>query len=413
MKFLNVKDVDLALELILKEFQALPRLEKVDILQSLGRIAGEDFIATECLPNFARSSVDGYAVMASDTFGSQEGLPALLINLEEIMMGCTADPINFGHCRYIPTGGMLPPEADAVVMIEHTEIMGDLVCVYKQVAPGENVIKPGDDIETNSTIFEEGRVFRVPDIAALAALGIQEVPVIEKPRVAIISTGNELVPYHTQNLKKGKVRDINSVSIMLAVQEAGADVIWHGIIEDNYQAFVKKLEELVKLADMIILSGGSSVGTKDYTAQALSEISKGQMLIEGLSVKPGKPTLLARIENKPILGLPGHPAAALIIFQTLGLPLLKILKGEKSRNLIPIVRARLTKNVPSQSGRTDYISVKLTKQNSEILAEPIFGKSGLITTLVQCDGLVRVDKKAEGLLAGTIVNVELLFTKEV
>lgn len=405
MKLLNVKAVDKVVEILKESFQAIERSEKIELVDCIGRVIAEDIYSPETIPPFNRSSVDGYAVKAEDTYGASESLPAMLEIKGIIKMGEQAGSINIGEAKYIPTGGMLPENADSVVMVEYTEKLVDQVMIYNQVGPSENVIYKGDDVKEGDLIIRAGTILNESSLGVLASMGKTNVLCYEKPLVGIISTGDELVPYDKKELKDGQIRDINSLTIESIAKKLGADVIRGGIISDDLDALKNKSKELFQKVDMLIFSGGSSVGTLDYTKQVIDSLGVDKFLFEGVSVKPGKPTLLAQKGNKVIWGLPGHPVSAMMIFKYFGEKLINILKGSKEEEHKPKISAILTRNVRSHPGRTDWVRVKLKYEDNKCYATPVFGKSGIMKTLLESQGYVEIKPEKEGLLSGTLVDV--------
>jgi len=407
MKLLNVKSVQEVQKLLKENFHSIERFENLSLEDSFYRVLAQDIYAPEILPPFSRSSVDGYAVKATDTYGASESLPSFLHSNGEIKMGKPADKINIGDTQYIPTGGMLPHGADAVIMVEFTEKLGDQVMLYRQVAPGENVINAGDDLNKGDLVLPKGIVLKEAELGSLAALGINKVIVYKKPVVGIISTGNELVPSNAEKVENGQIRDINSVTLASIARKFGAEVIWGGIASDNLEDILEKTNKLLPDVDILLLSGGSSVGTLDFTAQVLRELSNNNILVEGIAIKPGKPTLLAKKDNKVILGLPGHPVSAMMIFNYFGEVIIDVLQGNKGLKIKKTCKALLSRNIPSSAGRTDWVRVKVESTQEGYKATPIFGKSGLITTLVGTHGYIEIPPHKEGLEGGSIVEVIL------
>ncbi|MDF2557358.1 MAG: molybdenum cofactor synthesis protein [Bacillales bacterium] len=359
------------------------------------------------LPSFQRSSVDGFAVRASDTFGASESMPGFLNMIGKVEMGQEVrDAISPGQTMYVPTGGMLPANADAMLMIEHAEENDDLICAYKQIAPLENVIQVGEDFTKGALLFKKGTKIRSQEIGALAANGITEVSVYRKPVLAYLSTGDEIVPSDISELPLGKIRDMNAVTIESAAREMGCDFIYGGIIKDEGDALQKAAAEFLSKSDCLILSGGSSVGTKDYSVGVLDSLGSPGVYVHGISIKPGKPTIIGSADGKPVIGLPGHPASALVIFQTIGSKIVNLLRGA-TESTTATVYAKSSKKIASAVGRTDYIRVTLTKKDNFYFAEPIHGKSGLISTLVECNGLLYIPENKEGIEKDEIAEVVL------
>ncbi len=404
----SVKD---ALELLLKNLPGKPpHVERINIENSLSRILAEDIYSPEDMPGFDRSSVDGYAVISSDTFGASETMPLYLEVVGEVKMGEESlNRLTSGKAVKIPTGGMLPPGSDAVIMLEYTaQVDKSLIEILRPVAPGENVIKKDDDIKAGELVLKKGHRLRPQDIGALAGLGITEIDVYRKPVVSIISTGDEIVPA-TEKPRPGQVRDINSYNLHCLVVEAGGIPVRIGILKDEYEVIRDTLKKTCENSDMVLISGGSSVGTRDYTAKAIDELGNPGVLFHGVIMKPGKPTIGGIVNGVPIFGIPGHPAAATICFFNFVKPVIKRLSGHVSIEFPKTIKAVLTKNIPSSPGRTDFIRVQIiSTEDKGYLAEPIFGKSGLITTLVRADGLVVIPPERLGLEEGETVEV-LLF----
>lgn len=384
---------------------------KINISDSYKRVLSRKIFSPENLPEFARSTVDGFAVKSSDTFGATEGMPAYLNIIGEIFMGQEASvSINKGEAVRIATGGMLPLGSDAVVMIEDAqETVGNMIEVMKPYAPGENVIQAGEDIKNGEMIFDKGHRIRPQDAGALAGLGITDIYVYAKPKVAIISTGDEIIPAD-KKVKAGQVRDINSYNLAGLISEAGGEPVKYGIFKDEYNLIKETVIKALDESSMVLITGGSSVGTKDLTAKIINEIGTPGVLFHGVSIKPGKPTIGGFVKGKPVFGLPGHPAAITICFEQFVEPILVRLTGMKENSPYsrkPVVNARMAKNVASSSGREDHVRVAIEDRNGELWAVPILGKSGLITTLVKADGIVVIPLSKLGLEQGEIVEVKL------
>ncbi|WP_134703922.1 gephyrin-like molybdotransferase Glp [Ammoniphilus sp. YIM 78166] len=409
MKFFNVKTVQETLSIIREYYKPFRKPVLVSLQDSLGRVLAEDVYSTENVPPFARSTVDGFAVLARDTYGASDSLPAFLDVTGRIEMGKAADlPLYEGQAQYIPTGGMLPPGADSIVMIEHVEELGNnLLNVYKQVAPGENIVQAGDDVREGELVMKAGRRLRPQDLGVLSSIGQTEVKVFPRPVVGILSTGDEIVPPEKKALSPGEVRDINGVTIGAAAGEYGAEVIYAGIVRDDYEEFLQRAKELFEQVDFMLLSGGSSVGTRDFTVQVLAALGDPGVLVHGVSIKPGKPTILAKAGEKPIMGLPGHPASAMVIFDLFGIPILEQIEGVVQELPDTRLDARISRNIPSAVGRSDYVRVRLEERGHELWAVPVFGKSGLISTMADSHGIVEIAANKEGILEGQMVKVKL------
>lgn len=391
---LNVKTPEEVLALIEQEFEAVAGVEMVSLTEAIGRVLARDIAAAEYVPDFDRSTVDGYAVRARDTFGCTDSIPAILPLQGEVLMGEGAGfTLNPGECAAVPTGGAVPQGADSVVMIEHTEDYGDgTIGISKSAAPGQNMIFRGDDVFPGKVILSKGRVLSSQDIGALAAIGQVQVPVVKKLTVGVISTGDELVPPEAAP-GPGQVRDVNSPMLEAMLTAFGAKVINYGIVVDNEALLGQTVTKAAAQCDAVLLSGGSSVGVKDAACRIIE--SMGSLLLHGIAIKPGKPTILGKTGAKPLVGLPGHPVAAYFITKLFVLPLLSRLMGRKQE--IYTVTARITESVSANHGRAQYHCCRLERRDGTLYAFPIRGKSGLITTLAGADGYFCIDRDCEGL----------------
>ncbi len=386
--------------------------ETIALEDGCGRITATELIAPEQLPPFSRSTMDGFAVRARDTFGCSESEPALLTIVGEIAMGSSGRDISLrpGQTARIWTGGELAARSDGVVMVEYSHLLDDrTVEIFRPVAPGENVIRAGEDTEAGAVVLEKGRQLRPQDLGVLAGLGITEVSVHRKPVVAILSTGDELVPPDRQP-GPGQIRDINSTTLAALVAEAGGVARNIGIIGDDFDTMFQACCEALAQADMVLLSGGSSVGKRDFTLAVLEKLDHAELLAHGVAIRPGKPTILARQNNKPLFGLPGHVASAMVVFYLFFRPLLQKLGGRTDNSGLLTIQAITGEQIPSAIGREEYVRVQLRRQNpgQPPVATPIYGKSGLLTPLIKADGLLVIDRDSEGLDQGTPARV-LLF----
>ena len=406
MQFFKVKTVEETFTLIDEKIPAIGQTEERELSRALHYILASPVAAKENVPSFDRSTVDGYAVRAKDTYGSSESMPGFLTVAGEVKMGeVPAVEVTQGKAVYVPTGGMLPKGSDSVIMIEHCEDVDSLLNTYKQIAPLENVIRAGEDIKQGEILLTSGTKLRPQELGALASLGVTHVTVFRKIKVGYLSSGDEIVPYQTETLQEGQIRDINYLTIAGLAQEWNVDVVYGGIVRDDFAEFSERARALYEEVDCLILSGGSSVGAKDYTTDVIQSLGEPGVFVHGISIKPGKPTILAVANGKPVIGLPGHPASAMIIFKLFGGHILRNLKGETSERKPDRIYAKITKNIPSSMGRSDYLRVRLLEKNGEWWAEPIIGKSGLITTLVKSDGIVEISSEKEGISQGEWVPV--------
>lgn len=407
-EFFKVTDLQKVLEWP-SLFQPVEK-ETIPLSSALGRILGTDIQSEINLPDFPRAIMDGYAVKAMSTFGASEGNPAYLNITGSIAMG--EEPtlaIGPGETAKISTGGMLPRGADSVVMIENTDVIDDTTIeVYRSVAPGQHVIQIGEDIRASETILFRGQQLRPQEIGILAALGIETVSVYRQPVIGIISTGDEVLPIN-ETPTLGKIRDINSFTLSGQVTQAGGLPVRMGIVNDDFRALRDMCQTAIQASDMVFVSGGSSVGMRDFSIEVLSAIPDAEILAHGISISPGKPTILAKVGNKPFWGLPGHVTSAMVVFHVVVRPFLEHIGGKNpAYGNTRSCYARLKRNLSSKQGRVDFIRVKLYHENGTLSAEPVLGKSGLIRTMTKADGLVRIDKNTEGMDKGTIVEVALL-----
>ena len=385
--------------------------EHVATVTARGRVLCEDLRSGVDLPHFSRAAMDGYAVRSKDTFGASQSLPAYLKLVGVVEMGKEAiQPVQAGEAIRISTGGMMPPGSDAVVMVEYTnEVEGGLVEVQRGVSPAQNVIQVGDDIKKGETVFQCGRRLKAHDIGALTGIGMSSVPVFKRPRVALISTGDEIVDADVTPLP-GQVRNINQHSLAGLIAECGAELKDLGVTPDDRQRLTTALTQALDWADLVLLSGGSSMGAKDIALETILSFPDSEFIFHGISVAPGKPTIFAKAAGKPIMGLPGYPVSALVIFDLFAAPLIRKLGGEviaTHARFARTTKAILKTNIASQVGREDYIRVALEQESQGLLATPLPNKSGAIFTLVKADGMVRVDLNQDGLEAGEEVEVIL------
>jgi molybdopterin molybdotransferase len=378
-------------------------VEVVGLTGALHRVPAADIAAPEDLPGFPRSTVDGFAVSAADTYGSSEALPTYLDLLGAVRMGAAPDvAVRPGGCVAIPTGAVLPDGADAVVMVEYTaETMPGTIEVTRAVAPGAGLVRADEDVRAGGVLVTRGRPLRSADLGLLAAAGVTHFEVHAKPRVAIISTGDEVVPPVTPKVSAGQVRDATASALAGLVTESGGTPVFAGIVPDEPGALRATLGDAVRDADLVVVSAGSSVGSRDETAGAVAAL--GEIWCHGLAIKPGKPTLLAECGGVPLIGLPGNPLSALVVFRLVGVPLLWRLAGCPEPPPEPSTQARLARDVASMTGRLDVVQVSLR----DGMAEPLFGPSALLSVLAKADGYVVVPEPATGLDGGTPVQVTL------
>jgi molybdopterin molybdotransferase len=383
--------------------------ELVPVAGALHRVPAVPVAAPHALPGFARSTVDGYAVRAADTYGASEGLPGYLQLTGAVSMGpaTSTEPavtVGAGTAVSMPTGGVLPPGADAVVMIEYTQqIMPGTIEVVRPVAQGEGVVRADEDAAEGTELVPAGRPLRAQDLAMLAAAGVTVVPVHARPRVTVFSTGDEVVPPEVATLRPGQVRDASAVALSAMVAQAGGEPVQGGIVADDPQALETALRAALATSDLIVISAGSSVGVRDETAGVVRLLGPPGIWCHGLAIRPGKPTLLAECAGVPVIGLPGNPRSALVVFRLLGVPLVHLVGGCTIPPPEPVVRARLARDLPSATGRLDVVQVRVTGG----VATPVFGLSALLSVLTAADGYVIIPEEATGLDAGTDVDVTI------
>ncbi len=376
---------------------------------ALGRVTSENITAPHPLPAFPRSTVDGYAVRARDTFGASDNLPGYLTLVGEVPMGAAPTlTLLPAQCALIHTGGMLPAGSDAIIMLEYTQLArpGEIE-IQRAVADGENVICIGEDVAENQVVIKEGVRLRPAEIGGLMALGITELRVAEKPRVAILSSGDEVIPVH-QNPQPGQVRDINSHTLAALINQAGGQALHYGIIPDDFDTLRSRAAQALAECDVVIITAGSSASTRDMTADVIASLGTPGVLVHGINTRPGKPTILGVSAGKAVIGLPGNPVSALVNGYLLVVPLIESLLGLGNNIPKPAVRACLTVNLPSQAGREDWQPVRLIVTAAGWLAEPVFGKSNLIFSLAAAHGLIKIHQDANGIAAGEMVDVFLM-----
>ena len=410
--FFKVISLDRIFEYI-PEFPACGR-ETVSLFDATGRIAASDIISNADLPNFNRATMDGYAVNAVSTFGASGGSPAYLNIKGSVVMGeIPLFSIEPGEAALISTGGMLPEGSDSVIMVEHTEQICDtiddtIIEAYKSVAPGGNMVEAGEDIKKGSIILGCGQKIRPQEAGLLAAFGHETVAVYKKPIIGIISTGDELCPASVDP-SPGKIRDINTYTLSAMVQKAGGIPLTFGIVKDDFDSLLAICTKALAESDMVLISGGSSVGVRDLTIEVLSSMPDSSILAHGISISPGKPTILAKIGNKAFWGMPGHVVSAMIVFAIVAKPFVEYIGGlasEYGRSWrLPAI---LRRNISSSQGRTEFVRVRLVEEDGVLWAEPLLGKSTLINTMVKADALIELGLNVEGLDKGSKVSVILL-----
>jgi molybdopterin molybdotransferase len=391
----------------LERFKRLPS-ERVTLDEAHGRVLAEKIVSSEDLPAFRRSTMDGFAALAKDVFGAGESSPTELAVVGEVAMGKPAGlTLHTGETARVWTGGMIPDGADAVVMLEYArEVDATHIELTRPVAPGGNVAQVGEDVHAGQQVLPTGRRLRPQDIGLLSALGVVDVPVVRRPKVAILSTGNEIVAAG-QTPAPGQIRDVNTHTLAAMTRALGATPVLLGVVTDDPARLKQAVTRGLAEADLVLVSGGSSVGTADWTLRTFMSFDQAELLVHGVAIKPGKPVILVEVAGQALVGLPGHVASALVTFELFVRPLL----SDRLLGVTPepgqTARAVLSRNVAAAPGRENWLSVRLENTESGTTAVPILGGSGLIATLVQAHGLISVPLGSEGLLAGTLVDVHL------
>lgn len=408
MEFFDVVSVKEAKEKLRDTFKEWKvETEEIPLLECTDRVLAEDILSDINVPDFNRSTVDGYAIQSKDSHGASESIPSLLNIVGEVRMGEIAKgTISSGQAMYVPTGGMIPEGADGMVMIEYTEKLDDeSLMVYKSISSYENLVLKGDDIKVNEVALKKGRKLSPEAVGVLAALGISKVKVYKKPSFYIISTGDEIIDID-EELELGKVRDINTYALYSLIMKLGGEVSGKSIVNDDYNLLRDQVEKALEISDIVLISGGSSVGTRDYTSNVINSFEGKGIFVHGISIKPGKPTIIGEGKGKAMFGLPGHPVSSMVVFKTLVEPFVKEKIGvheyESKRKAI------MDFNFHSDPGKETYQMVKLREEDGAIHAVPNFGKSGMITLLSSSDGYIKIEAHEEGIYNGEEREVYLL-----
>lgn len=405
MELFKVMTIDEVKQVLGESFDYKLHEETVNIVEAVDRICYENINAGCNIPDFKRSTVDGYAVNARSVQGAGDSIPSMLDLKGEVLMGKIPErnSINAGECMYVPTGGMLPQGADCVVMVEYSEKLDDnTVLIYSPAAPGDNVIQAGEDISIGENVINEGEKIRPYEIGVLAGLGIDKIKVYKKLKVGVISTGDELVPCDVTP-KLGQIRDINTYLLSSQLVQSGAEPISYGIISDDFDLLKETVAKAIVECDIVLISGGSSVGKKDQTLRVINSFNEGEILVHGVAIKPGKPTIIGKCEGKAVFGLPGHPLACSIVYKILVKYYINKLMKYNSKEYG--LSAEFSINYHKAKGREEYLPVRIVEADNRIIAEPVFGKSGLITTFSRAYGYIRIDRNLEGLKEGQQVQV--------
>lgn len=408
MDFFNVVSVEEGREILMKNFGDYNfKTEHVDLEHSINRVLGEDIYSTINVPEFNRSTVDGYAIKVEDSHGANQSIPSIINILGEVMMGEEINSsIKSGESFYVPTGGMIPEGSDGVVMVENADKMdSSTLLIYKPISQGENINYKGDDIKKGELILEKGRKITTGVIGVLAALGISKVCVYCKPGFYIISTGDEIIGIEDE-LTLGKIRDINSYTLGSLVHNVGGIVVGRKIVKDSYELLQNEVKKALDISDIVLLSGGSSVGTRDYTGKVINSFDGKGILFHGLAIKPGKPTIVGEANGKLICGLPGHPVSSIIVFKALLEYYIRKKMGVAE--IIPRVKAIMEYNFRSDPGKETYQMIELRQEGGIFHGTPSFGKSGMISLLSESQGYIIIGSHEEGIYKGEEREVYLL-----
>jgi molybdopterin molybdotransferase len=403
MELFKVHSIEQARQKIMERFKLKEiETEEISIMETRGRISSEDVLATIDVPHFDRSTVDGYAVISKDLNGASDSMPMVLDLIGTQEMGKVNDKhLTLGQCMYVPTGGMIPEGADSVIMIEYSEMFDEeSVALYKPIKPFENVMRIGDDSRKGALVLEKGRKILPKDIGVLASVGRKKLKVYAKPKVTLISTGDEIVR-KIEDISPGKILDINSYAIASLLEQSGAEVIAVEYYPDIFDALKNGVMKATEKSDMVIVSGGSSMGEKDDTAKIFKEIG-GDVFIHGLSIKPGKPTIVADYNGMPLIGLPGQPVSAMIVYTVIVDYILRNIHyahGIEEQT----ITAKLERNLVASPGKTTYAMVRHILEDGVWKITPVYGKSGMISLISSATGYVVIPSDREGYAAGETV----------
>ena len=408
MEFFNVVSIKEGRSIMKENFKDYKfTLQYINIDNCLNRVLAEDIYSKINVPEFNRSTVDGYSIKAEDSHGATSSIPSIINILGEINMGeAIKSSVKSGEAYYVPTGGMIPEGANGMIMIENTEKMDEnTILLYKPIFQGENIISIGDDIKKGELALEKGRRINAEVLGVLAALGVFQVPVYSKPKFYIISTGDELISIEEQ-LTLGKIRDVNSYTLTALIENVGGEFVGKSIIKDVYDLLQDEVKKALEISDIVLISGGSSVGTKDYTHKVIDSFNGKGVLFHGLAIKPGKPTIVGEANGKLICGLPGHVVSSIIVFKAL----LEYFVREKLgiEEIAPRIKAIMTNNFPSNPGLETYQMLKIKEEDGIFYGTPTFGKSGMISLLSKSQGYIIISAHEEGINKGAEREVYLL-----
>jgi molybdenum cofactor synthesis domain len=408
LNFFNIVSLKDAKDLVMQsQYNLQTNKLKMHVSKTLGLYTGQQVTSPIELPQFDRSTVDGYAVRINDVSGASESIPSMLNITDEVKMGFEAKAsLSRGETSYVPTGGMLPSNTEGVVMIEHTEQLDEqTVLIQKPLSFGENIIHKGDDLKFGDLLVDKGHRIRGLDMGLLAGAGVSEIEVCTPFKVAILSTGDEIVDCD-KNASLGEIFDINGYALKGNVEELGCNVVLKSIVKDDFEKLKIAIDSALSIADFIIISGGSSVGTRDFTHAVIESFEDGKLLFHGISIKPGKPTMVGAIGSKLIFCLPGHPTASALVFHEIVKPY--IYKGYHHEKVDVTINALLSENLHAAPGKDNFIPVALVEEGEQSYAKPLLGKSGLFSIMAHASGYIHISSEKEGVLKDTLVNVKLL-----
>ncbi len=405
MKLFNVVTIDNAIDIMSKNFKASLETETVNVLESLNRYLAQDIKSNINIPHFRKSLVDGYAVISKDIFLASESNPVPLKLIGESKMGnvCNIE-LEEETCVYVPTGGMVPYNAEGVVMIEYTEKLdNDNILIQKGISFNENIVEIGEDVKAGEELYKKGHKINYRDLGVLSGADIKDILVYKNITIGIISTGDEILSPE-EEIVDAKIKDINTYILYGQLKELELKPLIYPPTKDNLEEIINLLEKASNECDIVLISGGSSVGKKDETLKAIESFENSSILVEGIAIKPGKPTIIGSINNKMVVGLPGHPLSCAFVVESVIKPFIKLLYNNKNNRYI---LCRFAYNYHKAKGREEYISVNIKEVNESIVCEPIFSKSSTIKNFATCDGYIRIDRDKEGLQKGELIRVYL------
>lgn len=395
MKISNLISVEEAIEKIETKFCDMKiEMECIDLKDSFGRILSSNIVSGDCIPDFDRATIDGYALLSTESYGASESVPKVFKLKSKVMMGEEADfNVEPGECAYVPTGGMIPKGCDCVVTMEDSDcVLEDEVAVYNPVVYGQNVIHRGDDIKEGEVILKRGQMIDTAQIGVLASIGIHKVQVFKKIRFYIISTGDEVVDID-QALEKGQIRDVNGYTLMSMIEKSGGETVKRVIVKDDLELLKSEIQTALEVSDIVIVSGGSSIGSKNYVSESINSFEGEGVFIDGIGMRPGRLTLVGEAMKKPVFGLPGHPVSSIVVFKSIidGFVRMKY----EMENGARYVDAKLAVNIYSKPGKDTYQMVKLEKEEGIVYARPIFAKSGMISIISKSCGYIAIPKDVD------------------